>query len=54
MAILALVLLVVSLIRHDERVTRLSVFAVILGALATGAAYAGAIVVLGDAPLFCF
>jgi hypothetical protein len=53
-AILALVLLAVSLVRRDKRVVRRSAVALLVGVLATGACYAGAIVVIGDAPLFCF
>ncbi len=52
--ILALALLVVSLVRRDHRVVRRSVLALLVGILATGAGYAGAVVVIGDAPLFCF
>lgn len=53
-AILAVVLLVVSLVRRDQRVVRRSVLALLVGIFATGAGYAGAVVVIGDAPLFCF
>ena len=53
-AILSLVLVVVSLVRRDDRVVRRSVLALLVGILATGAGYAGAVVVIGDAPLFCF
>ena len=53
-AILALVLLVVSSIGRDKRVVRRSALALLVGVSATGACYAGAVVVIGDAPLFCF
>ncbi len=52
--IFALVLLVVSLVGRDERVVGRSAVALLVGILTTGACYAGAIVVIGDAPFFCF
>lgn len=53
-AILALVLLVVSSVGQDKRVVRRSGLALLVGVVAAGACYAGAVVVIGDAPLFCF
>jgi hypothetical protein len=52
--IVALPLLVVSIVRRDRRSIRRSVLGLVLGIVAIGAGYGGAVVVLGDAPLFCF